>query len=60
MREPPAAARRASAVAGARQLKAGVDPVFRTVGNADLPRDLPDSVWAAEQSGKAVPTAVVP
>jgi AGCS family alanine or glycine:cation symporter len=43
-----------------RQVKAGVDPVFRTVGNRDLPRDLPDSVWASEGATAHVPTAIVP
>jgi AGCS family alanine or glycine:cation symporter len=43
-----------------RQAKAGVDPVFSTVGNPDLPRDLPDSVWTTESTGRTVPTAVVP
>ncbi len=43
-----------------RQVKAGVDPVFRTVGNRDLPRDLPDSVWASEDTSAHVPTAIVP
>jgi len=33
-----------------RQTKAGQDPVFRTTGNRDLPRDLDDSVWADEHA----------
>jgi len=33
-----------------RQVRAGQDPVFRTTGNPDLPRDLVDSVWDAEPS----------
>ncbi len=43
-----------------RQVRAGQDPVFRTVGNPDLPRDVPDSVWTPERSGVTTPTAVVP
>ncbi|WP_432488517.1 alanine/glycine:cation symporter family protein [Kineococcus sp. SYSU DK018] len=31
-----------------RQVRAGQDPVFRAVGNPDLPGDLPESVWAGE------------
>ncbi|GIG28306.1 alanine/glycine:cation symporter family protein [Cellulomonas marina] len=30
-----------------RQRRAGLDPVFRTDANLDLPRELPDGVWAA-------------
>jgi AGCS family alanine or glycine:cation symporter len=41
------------------QLKAGTDPVFRTLGNPNLPRDLPDSVWT-EAADAPVRTAVVP
>ena len=33
-----------------RQTKAGLDPVFRTTGNPDLPHDLPDSVWTDERA----------
>jgi AGCS family alanine or glycine:cation symporter len=33
-----------------RQARAGEDPVFRSVGNKDLPGDLHDSVWAAEDA----------
>lgn len=29
-----------------RQARTGADPVFRSTGNSDLPRELPDSVWA--------------
>jgi len=31
-----------------RQVRAGRDPVFRSVGNPDMPHDLHDSVWIAE------------
>lgn len=31
-----------------RQVHAGVDPVFRTTGNPDLPGDVTDSVWTSE------------
>ncbi|KGM01751.1 amino acid carrier protein [Cellulomonas cellasea DSM 20118] len=31
-----------------RQVRAGVDPVFNTTGNPDLPRDVTDSVWTSE------------
>ncbi|WP_243697580.1 alanine/glycine:cation symporter family protein [Geodermatophilus obscurus] len=31
-----------------RQTRAGQDPVFRSTGNKDLPRDLHDSVWTPE------------
>ncbi len=34
-----------------RQVRAGQDPVLRTTGNADLPRDLHDSVWTADYAG---------
>lgn len=31
-----------------RQIGTGADPVFRTTGNVDLPKDLTDSVWTSE------------
>ena len=40
-----------------RQTRAGEDPVFRTTGNSDLPRDLPDSIWATEHAGTPDRTA---
>ncbi|WP_298457100.1 sodium:alanine symporter family protein [uncultured Cellulomonas sp.] len=38
------------------QSAAGADPVFRTVGNRHLPRDLVDSVWESERAGSPAPT----
>ena len=40
-----------------RQTRAGQDPVFRSTGNKDLPRDLPDSVWTAEYASSPNRTA---
>ncbi|GAB7189808.1 alanine/glycine:cation symporter family protein [Kineococcus sp. NUM-3379] len=37
-----------------RQVRAGEDPVFRTVDNPDLPGELADSVWAGEHAGHAL------
>ncbi|NAZ86589.1 alanine/glycine:cation symporter family protein [Kineococcus indalonis] len=38
-----------------RQVRAGRDPVFRAVGNPDLPGDLPESVWTGEHARHGVP-----
>ncbi|NAZ76577.1 amino acid carrier protein [Kineococcus sp. T13] len=38
-----------------RQVRAGEDPVFRAVGNPDLPGDLPQSVWTGEDAHRQVP-----
>ena len=40
-----------------RQVRAGQDPVFSTTGNADLPRDLHDSVWTTQYAGDPDRTA---
>ena len=37
-----------------RQVRAGEDPVFRAVGNPDLPGDLPQSVWTGEDAHRHV------
>jgi AGCS family alanine or glycine:cation symporter len=43
------------------QSRAGRDPVFRTVGNPHLPRDLVDSVWTNELTGTGpIPAVAAP
>jgi alanine or glycine:cation symporter, AGCS family len=42
------------------QSRTGVDPVFRTVGNRHLPRDLPDSVWTGEHAAAPTPSRATP
>lgn len=42
------------------QSRAGVDPVFRTVGNRHLPRELPDSVWVGDHSVTPTPSPTTP
>ncbi|WP_432570726.1 alanine/glycine:cation symporter family protein [Kineococcus sp. SYSU DK005] len=37
-----------------RQVRAGQDPVFRAVGNPDLPGDLRQSVWSGESAQREV------
>ncbi|MEE6273074.1 alanine/glycine:cation symporter family protein [Georgenia wangjunii] len=43
-----------------RQVEAGVDPVFFTAGNPDLPRDLTDSVWTSQESGTSATSPARP